>query len=341
MRVVHYLNQFQAGIGGEETADSPPQRHDGPVGPGRLLDGLLGDEHEIVATVSCGDDRAASGPEVISEVLALVREAGADVLVAGPAFGSGRYGVACGRLVAAATAAGLPAVAAMHEENPGVDEAGSATVVASGAAAREMRPSMQALAPAVAKVAAGQPVTAADGRIGRVPRRNTVADTRSGERAVDLALARLGGDTDATEIPAARFDAITPAGPLTDPATATVALATEGALIPADNPDRLEAARATKWARYPIEGLANLAPQTYISIDGGFSTAATNADPHRMVPLDAARELEREGRIGSLHEAYFVTAGNGTPVANARRFGVEWAAELRSSSVLAIILTAT
>lgn len=341
MRVVHYVNQFQAGMGGEDVADSPPQRHDGPVGPGRLLDGLLGDEHEIVATVSCGDDRAASGPEAISEVLALVREAGADVLVAGPAFGSGRYGLACGRLVAAATAEGLPAVAAMHDENPGVDEAGSAAVVASGAAAREMRPSMQTLAPAVAKVAAGQPVTTADGRIGRVPRRNTVADARSGERAVDLALARLAGDAEATEIPAGRFDPITPAGPLTDPATATVALATEGALIPADNPDRLEAARATKWAHYPIEGLSSLAPDAYISIDGGFSTAATNADPHRMVPLDAARELEQEGRLGSLHEAYFVTAGNGTPVANARRFGVEWAAELRSSSVLAIILTAT
>lgn len=341
MRVVHYVNQFQAGLGGEDVADSPPQRHDGPVGPGRLLDGLLGDEHEIVASVSCGDDYAASGPDAISEVLALVREAGADLLVAGPAFGSGRYGLACGRLVAAATAEGLPAVAAMHEENPGVEEAGSAVVVASGAAAREMRPSMQTLAPAALKVAAGQPVTAADGRIGRVPRRNTVADARSGERAVDLALARLAGDRDATEIPAAHFDPITPAGPLTDPATATVALATEGALIPADNPDRLEAARATKWARYPIEGLSSLAPDAYISIDGGFSTAATNADPHRMVPLDAARELEQEGRIGSLHEAYFVTAGNGTPVANARRFGVEWAAELRSSSVLAIILTAT
>lgn len=341
MRIVHYVNQFQAGLGGEDAASSLPARHDGPVGPGRLLNQLLGDELEITATVSCGDDHAASGPSAIADVLALVQEAGADLLVAGPAFGSGRYGLACGQLVAAATEAGLPAVAAMHPENPGVDEAGPGVVVASGAAAREMRTSMEALAPAVARLAAGEPVTAEHGRIGRVPRRNTVADERSATRAIDLALRRLGGDREATEIPTGQFDAVTPASALEDPATATVALATEGALVPTGNPERLEAARATKWVRYPIEGLQALASGSYTSIDGGFSTGAADADPHRLVPLDVARELEREGRIGALHGAYLVTTGNGTPVANVRRFGVEWAADLRSDGVLAVILTAT
>jgi hypothetical protein len=36
-----------------------------------------------------------------------------------------------------------------------------------------------------------------------------------------------------------------------------------------------------------------------------------------------------------------VTAGNGTSVGNARRFGIEWAADLRHSQVRAAILTAT
>jgi glycine reductase len=341
MRVVHYINQFQAGIGGEEAASTPPQRHDGPVGPGRLLDQLLGDEHEIVATVCCGDDHAASGSEAVGEILELVREAEPDLVVAGPAFGSGRYGLACGQVVAAAAGEELPTVAAMHEDNPGVEEAGAGVVAASGATAREMRPSMESLAPVVAKVAAGEPVTADDGRIGRVPRRNTVVDTRAARRAVDLALARLGGDRGASEIPAGQFEPIKPAGPVEDPATATVALATEGALIPTDNPDRLEAARATKWARYPVEGLKELEPGAYISIDGGFSTATANADPNRLVPLDVVRDLESEGRLGAVHGTYLVTTGNGTPVATARRFGVEWAAELHRDGVQAIILTAT
>ncbi len=54
-----------------------------------------------------------------------------------------------------------------------------------------------------------------------------------------------------------------------------------------------------------------------------------------------ARELERDGAIGGLHHEYFVTAGNGTTVPNARRFGVEWAAELRKAGVHAVIMTST
>ena len=33
-RVVHYLNQFFAGVGSEEQADLPPGRKEGAVGPG-------------------------------------------------------------------------------------------------------------------------------------------------------------------------------------------------------------------------------------------------------------------------------------------------------------------
>ena len=74
---------------------------------------------------------------------------------------------------------------------------------------------------------------------------------------------------------------------------------------------------------------------------GGFSTQWANAEPNRILPLDVARELEREGAIGGLHTEYFATTGNGTTVADARRFGVEWAAELRQAGIQAAILTAT
>src|SRR3954452_25335848 len=54
MTVVHYLNQFFAGLGAEEAAGHEPVRIDGPVGPGRALaaSGL-----EIDVTLACGDDR--------------------------------------------------------------------------------------------------------------------------------------------------------------------------------------------------------------------------------------------------------------------------------------------
>jgi glycine reductase len=66
-----------------------------------------------------------------------------------------------------------------------------------------------------------------------------------------------------------------------------------------------------------------------------------NEDPHRILPLDVAREFEGEGKIGKVHSEYLVTAGNGTSVANARRFGIEWAADLRHSEVRAAVLTST
>ncbi len=341
MRIVHYVNQFYAGLGGEETADIGPRVLDGTVGPGRLLAQLLGDEHQIVATIACGDDYAASNTTAAQELLEMARAAGAELLVAGPAFGSGRYGLACARLVAAADTVGLPALAAMHPDNPGISDAGAAPVVAAGATSRQMRPTLQTVAAAIAKLATGATLTVADGRVARAARIGQLVEHRAAHRAVELVLRRLGGDQQSTEIPIGGFDAVDPAAPVDKAASATVALVTEGAVVPAGNPDRLESARATRWLRYPIEGVDSLAPGEWESVDGGFATTAANADPNRILPLDTARTLEREGAIGRLCNEFLVTVGNGTQIAAARRFGVEWAAELRKAGVQAAILTAT
>ena len=341
MRIVHYVNQFYAGLGGEDAAGIGPQVRAGTVGPGRLLAQLLGDEYQIVATIVCGDNYAASHAAVAQELLGMARAAGAELLVAGPAFGSGRYGLACARLVAAADAAGLPALATMHPDNPGITDAGAAPVVAAGATAREMRPTLQRVAVAIAKLATGATLTAADGRVVRAARIGRLVEHRAAHRAVELVLGRLGGDRESTEIPVGGFDAVEPAAPVGKAASATVALVTEGAVVPIGNPDRLESARATRWLRYQIDGVDALASGVWESVAGGFATTAANADPNRLLPLDAARTLEREGAIGRLHGEFMVTVGNGTSVATARRFGVEWAAELRKAGVQAAILTAT
>ncbi len=340
-RVVHYINQFFGGVGREESADHPPEIREGPVGPGKRLADLLGEDFEIIATLVCGDDYATSQEGAIEELLELAKDSDADLLVAGPAFGSGRYGMACAKLAAAATKADLPAIAAMHPDNPGLDQAGSAPVIESGKSSRDMRDSLDNLAPAVKKFAAGETLGSDDGRVDRVPRRNTTVDQPAAERAIDLILRRLGGDEEATEIPASAFDVVKPAGAVEDLSAATVALATEGAVVPAGNPDRLDSSRASKWLSYSIEDLDALESGEYESVDGGFSTQAADEDPNRILPLDAARELERDEVIGKLHTDYYVTIGNGTPVAQARSFGVEWAAELHQADVQAVILSAT
>ncbi len=341
MRVVHYVNQFFAGIGGEDSAGSGPELRDGATGPGRKLASLLGDEHEIIATAVCGDDYAAAHAEFAAELVSGARERGAEMILAGPAFTSGRYGMACARIAAAASEAGLPALACMHPDNPGLGEAAGTTVVQSGLTARQMKDSLERFAAAALKVAAGEELTAQDGRIGPVARANRLADHNAAERAVALVITRLGGDRDATEIPLPDFDSVTPAAPIDDAAQALFALVTEGGFVPVGNPDRLESARATKWVRYSLDGLDSVDEGAFMSVHGGFSTQWANADPNRILPLDVAREMERDGAIGRLHGEVLATTGNGTTVADARRFGMEWAAELRQQNIQAAILTAT
>ena len=190
-------------------------------------------------------------------------------------------------------------------------------------------------------MASGEQLTAKDGRIGPVARTNRMADTSAAERAVALVLTRLSGDKDATEIPLPDFDSVTPAAPIEDATTAVFALVTEGGFVPFGNPDRLESARASKWVRYSLDGLDSANEGDFESVHGGFSTQWANADPNRILPLDIARKMENEGAIGRLHGEVLATTGNGTTVSDARRFGMEWAADLRQQNIQAVILTAT
>jgi glycine/betaine/sarcosine/D-proline reductase family selenoprotein B len=55
LKVVHYINQFFANVGGEEMAHIPAEVREGIVGPGLALQQAFKDEAEIVATIVCGD----------------------------------------------------------------------------------------------------------------------------------------------------------------------------------------------------------------------------------------------------------------------------------------------
>lgn len=48
-KLVHYINQFFAGIGGEDKADVSPEVRDGIVGPGMAFKAAFNGEAEIVA----------------------------------------------------------------------------------------------------------------------------------------------------------------------------------------------------------------------------------------------------------------------------------------------------
>ena len=121
IRIVHYLNQVYAGIGRDEKAGLPAEVRERPIGPARLLDYLMGERGNVVSTIVCGDEYFQ---ERRGDVLALaetvLRESGANLLVAGPAFDLESYGLACGAVCLAAQDTGVPALTAMTTGNPAV-----------------------------------------------------------------------------------------------------------------------------------------------------------------------------------------------------------------------------
>jgi betaine reductase len=338
--VVHYLNQFFAGRGGEEAAGAEPARTEGIAGPGR---GLQAAGLPVSVTLSCGDNFFAEHEaEALSRLLAWLDDIGPDVLVCGPAFGSGRYGYACGTLAREAARHGIPVVCAMTPDNPGVLAAsGSAYIIPTGPNVAAMRAALPVVAGLTGRLGSGEQVGTAEqeGYLPRGRRMNARVPERGAERAVAALLARLAGTT-RTEIEPDR-DRVPPPKPLADPASATVALVTESGCVPAGNPDRLPTRHADVWFRYRVSGVMSLAAGSYESVHAGFDSRAANADPNRLVPLDAARLLEQEGRIGRVHEYFYTTSGVDTPVLVAARFGQEIAAELVSTGVQAVILTGT
>ena len=306
------------------------------MGPGRGL-GL-----EVSVTLVCGDDYFGEHEtEALAQLLAWLEEEAADVLICGPSFGSGRYGYACGTLGREAARRGTPAVCGMHPENPGVPAAGAAYIVPTDERVTGMRDALPRMAALARKLGAGAPIGApdAEGYLPRGLRHNVLDERPAAVRAVDLVLAKLAGTV--TSEAAAPPERVPPPPPIADRAGVTLALVTESGLVPAGNPDRLESNRARTWLAYPLRGVTAFASGAYESVHGGYDVRAANADPNRLVPLDAVRALESEGSIGGLHETLYTTTGNSTPVAVAAGFGAEIAQRLRDAAVQAVILTGT
>ena len=345
LKVVHYLNQFFAGIGGEEKADVEPTHRTGPVGPGMALTKHFSTEATIVGTLICGDNFFVEHSETaVAALLTLAEPYGADVLVAGPAFGSGRYGMACGTLARAWQQRGRPAVTAMHANNPGVALfRGAVYIVCAGQTAAAMEEVLPRLAALAVKLGRGTEIGPAEdeGYFPRGVRRNVRLHQGAGERAVELLLAKLAGRPYRSELVIENFGTVSPAPPVADLRHTLVALVSESGVVPFDNPDRLETWNASKWCKYPIAGLNDLEPGKYQAFHGGCDTTGTNADPDRAVPLDAARRLEQEGVIGRLYDHYYVTTGNMANIKTMTRIGAEMAQDMRAHGIQAVILTAT
>jgi glycine reductase len=346
IRLIHYINQFFAGIGGEEKAGISPGVKKGAVGPGQLLQSLIADKGEVVATVYCGDNYINENWDVgIREIIRIISDFNPSVVLAGPAFSSGRHGLACGGICQAVQEKlGIPAVSGMHEENPAVDQYRSKVyIAATSETARGMKEAMSVMVKLAVKLALGEPLgpAAEEGYISRGLRRNEFAAKTGAERAVDMLIRKVKKEAFVTELPLPKYDVVPSAPPIKDLSKATIALVTEGGCVPKGNPDRIESGWATKWAKYNISGLSRLSDEGYECVHGGFDTTRINEDPNRLVPLDVLADMEKEGVIGKLYNHYYVTVGAMGSIQTMKRYGLEIAKELRAAHVDGVILTAT
>jgi glycine reductase complex component B subunit gamma len=343
VRVVHYLNQFFAGIGGEDRAHVGPGSAAGPVGPGAGLSTALGASGELVGSVWCGDNYVAESTGAVDEIVGLIRELRPDVVVAGPSFSAGRYGLACAEVcVAVQEQLGVPAIAAMHEESPVAhDLRKKVVIVPTSSNAAGMNQALAAGARLAAKLGSGEPLLAPaeDGYLSRGVRRNEFASERASARSVTMLTARLAGKPLPTELPLPVYARVAAPAPLGGQPP-LVAFVTESGLVPEGNPERMPSGWCRSWATYDIAGLSSLEPDRFDIIHGGFDTTAGNGDPNRLVPLDLLRELEQQGRI-RLCNVVYATCGNMGARGEMQRIGREIAEDLRARQVEAVIAAGT
>ena len=348
-RVVHYINQFYGGVGGEAAGDHPMEVREGAVGPGALLQRLAIEPLEVTNTIVCGDNEFLEHEaHNVERVLSMVEGLSPDIFVAGPAFASGRYGLACLRLcVAIADRFEIPCVTAVHPESPAAglqEKQRHVYVIPTGESAASMADAMKEISTLIARIAAvgeGQLSADADGYLPRGIRKNVVVPEGAPTRAVRTLLQKMAGQPYRSEVPVEHYEVVPPAPPVKDLKRASIALVTESGVVPVGNPDRLQAARATKWLKYSIAGMDGLYQGEYQSVHGGYDSSWVDQDPDRAAPLDALRHYEHRGDIGGLLDWMYVTCGSVGNVRVMQRIGQEIAADLVQQGVDAVILSAT
>ena len=345
-RVVHYINQFYGGYGGEDTAGMGIVVKEQPVGPGLLMKTMLGDKAEIVATIICGDNHIAENLDtVVPEVVEIVKKYNADLFIAGPGFNAGRYGMACGATTAVVTEAlKIPSVTALYAENPGTDlYKGRCYILQSENNAKNMRNAMKRVVDFSLRLVSGELI--ADGKKegyhGTGPAIDIDYSVPASTRAINMLLAKYNNKPYKTEVVMPNHERI-PVPVLGKPLSqAKIALVTDGGLVPKGNPDKMVVTNSTCFKSYSIKGKDRLNAEDYEVRHQGYDNSFVLADPNRLVPVDAMRALEKEGIIGSLFDSYLTTAGVMTPMEMGKKFGEGMANLMKENDVDAVILTST
>ncbi len=348
VRVMHYVNQIFAGIGGEDKAEAPLFSQAGAVGPGKRLQELLGDSAEIVVTVYCGDDYLpAHHDEVLEKIVQVARDYRIDFLVAGPAFASGRYGFACVEVChTVSSSLDLYCVTSMYPENPGVEAYQQyhdrrVFLFPTTQAVSGMELALQKIARFIPRLTSGSPVGSAyeEGYIPRGFRDVEVLEQSGTERAIDMLLEKVAGGSFTTEIPLQGFEEVPIAPRVANLEDACVALVTTLGIVPAGNPDGFKQYRTTQWSKYSIGELDSMKDSQWEVHHIGVTAHTALSDANNGVPVDVCQQLQRTGVIGKLYPYYYSTTGAQALISVMKGIGREMARDMKTEGVDFAILT--
>jgi len=343
--IVFYTNQFFGQIGGEDKAYTEPQFHRGPVGNANAFTGKINDA-EITATIICGDNYYVENMDKVKEFIKeKLKDINFDLVIAGPAFNAGRFGVACADVCTFIKKEfNVEAVTGLYEENPAVEMyKKDIYILKVGKSAAGIRKAVPLMAGFANKLLNGEKIGSPkeEEYFAKGKRINVFKEKNGAERALDMLVQRLNNQPFETELKISLYEKVNPASPLKDLKTAKIALCTTGGIVPYGNPDHIPAATAKIFKMYDISGKDSLKEGEYESVHAGYDPVYANKDPNRVVPLDVLRKLEKENAIGSIYEYLTVTTGNSTSVADAARMGGEIVEKFMKDGVDGVILTST
>ncbi|MCC7105662.1 MAG: glycine/betaine/sarcosine/D-proline family reductase selenoprotein B, partial [Chloroflexi bacterium] len=137
------------------------------------------------------------------------------------------------------------------------------------------------------------------------------------------------------------YDRVAPAARIEDLRSATIALVTDGGLVPRGNPDNIEHRHATRFGAYSIDLVDPLNDGGYEVVHGGYDDVFVRGDPNRLLPVDVMRDLAQEGVIGRLHDRFYSTSGLASVVTSSEKMGQAIAEQLKEEGVSGAILTST
>jgi glycine reductase len=346
IKVVYYINQFFGQEGGEESASIGIKVHEGAFGLAQSFADAYGEDCEVLATIVCGDNYIAEKlEEVTAEIVEIIAGYDPDLFVAGPAYGAGRYGVACGSLCDSVTQKlGIHVITAMNEINPGVQlYRKDIYILETGTNARTMHKDIVRMAGFAKKLINKEQLAAPDveGYFARGYKKNIRAEKQPAERAVDMLLDKFYGRDFKSEIPLPVTENIKKPAAIPDLSKITIALATDGGLYPAGNPDNMPTANADHFCAYDIFGIDSLKQGDWVIRHNGYDNTYSNADPNRLVPVDSMRSLEKEGFIGKLYDKFMATTGLIATVENATKTGKQMVQYVKDHNIDAVVLTST